>query len=173
MIDFGYGVQLGPLRNEHVWEYFNARNDYSVWRWCRQFDVLREDEHEAWLLSVQTSKKNRMYEILDGERLCGVAGLTDIDPINQRAEFSLYVFPDCQQRGYGKSGLRTLIHHGFNNLNLNRIWGETYEGNPAYKMFEDLGFEKEGIRKEFYFREGRFIDAVLYSLGRAKWLKPS
>lgn len=112
-----------------------------------------------------------MYEVLRGRELVGVCGLTDICPVNQRAEFSLYIFPEHHQQGYGSEALSCLLTHGFKNLNLNRIWGETFDQNPGAKVFERLGFRHEGKREEFYFREGRFIDAHLYSIGRKEWLK--
>lgn len=184
MIDFGTSVRLGPLRHSNSQRYFEARNDYRIWKWCRQNDLLTEDGHDSWLLSVQMNPKIKMYEILanipaDGEgkrpsenfTCVGVCGLTDIDQLNQRAEFSLYIFPSYQSSGYGKSALKTLIEHGFSNLNLNRIWGETFDGNPASETFKVCGFEFEGTRKDFYFRQGRFIDAHLYSIGRERWLK--
>lgn len=182
MIDLGYKVRLGPLRHENLWKYYEARNDYRVWKWCRQFDLLTEDRHESWMLSVQNSSDTRMYEILaktDDKKLqesfqpVGVCGLTSIDHVNQRAEFSLYIFPEYHNQGYGSDGLRTLFTHGFLSLNLNRIWGETFQDNPAITMFENLGMEREGTRKAFYFREGHFIDAHLYAIGREQWLKQS
>jgi ribosomal-protein-alanine N-acetyltransferase len=94
----------------------------------------------------------------------GVCGLTSMDLINRRAEFSLYIGPEFQGQGFGKNALKTLLAHGFRNYGLNRIWGESFEGNPAIAMFESLGFEPEGIRKEFYFKGGKFIDAYLFSI---------
>ena len=174
MIDYGYGVALGPLRRENIQEYFLARNDRTVWQWCRQFDLLTEDGHEAWFNSVQLSHKIRMYEILKNEDIpVGVCGLTDIDHVNQRAEFSVYTFPKRRGNGFGGLALKTLLTHGFKNLNLNRIWGETFDGNPASEVFCKLGFQLEGTRKDFYFRDGKFIDAHLYSMGRDQWLKQS
>lgn len=170
MISFGHGVALGPLREKNLWRYFNERNNRDVWRWCRQFDVLTEHGHESWFQHVQGTPKIRMYEVLrDFDELVGVCGLTDIDHVNQRAEFSLYVFKSFQERGLGKAALKTLVSHGFQNLNLNMIWGETFYDNNAASMFERIGFEQEGTRKNFYFRDGRFIDAKLYSVSREKW----
>jgi hypothetical protein len=101
--------------------------------------------------------------------LVGVCGLTSIDWVNRRAEFSLYIDPDRQKDGLGKAALQTLLHHGFMTLGLNCIWGETFDLNPAAKLFEGLGFIKEGSRRDFYYRDGRFIDAHLYSLLRRHW----
>jgi RimJ/RimL family protein N-acetyltransferase len=110
-----------------------------------------------------------MYGVMRQGDLVGVCGLTSIDLINQRAEFSLYIGPEYQGLGYGKAALLTLITHGFRVLNLNCIWGETFNKNPAAEMFEELGFKKEGTRRDFYFRDGRFINAHLYSLLRSEW----
>jgi len=172
VIDFKHGVSLGPLKRDNIKKYFDARNNYQVWKWCRQYDVLTEDSHETWFKKVQASKSIRMYEVLlGGENLSGVCGLTDIDHVNQRAEFSLYIFPDKMGDGIGTMALKTLLDHAFNNLNLFTVWGETFEGNQASELFEKIGFQKEGNRKNFYFREGKFIDAILYSIGRNKWQK--
>jgi RimJ/RimL family protein N-acetyltransferase len=101
----------------------------------------------------------------------GVCGLTSIDHINSRAEFSLYISPSEHGKGHGKAALRTLVDHAFNDLNLNCVWGETFAGNPAAKMFESVGFKKEGERRAFYYRDGEYITASLYSMlrGEQSW----
>lgn len=110
-----------------------------------------------------------MYEILFfGQGPTGVCGLTSIDRVNQRAEFSLYIAPGDQGQGVGEKALKTLCKHGFNNLNLNSIWGESYVGNPAIHMFEKIGFKPEGKRRQHYFRDGKFIDAHIFSLLRSE-----
>jgi RimJ/RimL family protein N-acetyltransferase len=89
--------------------------------------------------------------------------------VNQRAEFSLYIDPNFHKRGFGAAALRTLLSHGFMNQNLNVIWGETFEGNPAYDMFLKLGMKHEGTRRQFYYNEGNFIDAHLVSITKQEY----
>jgi len=165
-------ISLAPLSSEDSSLAFNWRNNPTIFKWCRQNDFLNLPNHEKWFNSQFDDKNVKFYAIkLTDENLyktIGVAGLTSIDLVNQRAEFSLYVGPENHGKGYGKEALRALVRHGFNILPLNIIWGETYEGNPAYKMFEDVGFKKEGTRREFYNREGKFIDAHLYSIKRGE-----
>jgi hypothetical protein len=81
----------------------------------------------------------------------------------------LYIGPEHQGQGLGEAALQALCDHGFNVLNLNSIWGEAFDGNPAIKMFERVGFKPEGRRRQFYFREGRYIDAILFSLLRDEY----
>jgi hypothetical protein len=162
-------ISLGPLREKNLDLYFRARNHLSVRRWCRQYDLLTEGGHRAWFDGLHKRSDVSMYEILAWDDPVGACGFTSIDHVNQRAEFSLYVFPDHMGKGHGASGLKLLLEHGFDDLNLMHIWGETFEDNPAAKIFERLGMKKEGTRRKFYFREGRFIDAYLYSILRSEW----
>jgi RimJ/RimL family protein N-acetyltransferase len=131
-------------------------------------------DQEGWFERQAKDPSVRMYRIEFGaEKLretVGVCGLTSLDFANRRAEFSLYIGPEHQQRGFGRRALATLLVHGFQNLGLNLIWGETFEGNHAAKMFESLGFKKEGTRRQFYWKDGRFIDAHLYSITRDEWM---
>jgi RimJ/RimL family protein N-acetyltransferase len=99
----------------------------------------------------------------------GVCGLTSIDLVNRRAEFSLYIAPEARGAGHGQAALKTLLSHGFANLGLHSIWGESFEGNPATRIFETLGFKVDGKRRDFYFREGKFINATLHSLLASEW----
>jgi RimJ/RimL family protein N-acetyltransferase len=172
MINTGHGVTLAPVLAKQMGQMLVWRNDRRIWKWCRQNSVISEMAHENWFRSLAGNPKIRMFSIIEEDgTFVGVCGLTDIDPINSRAEFSLYIGPDYHGKGLGKAALKTLLDHGFYDLNLFCIWGETFHGNPAAKMFESLGFQKEGIRRGFYYREGAHIDATLYSMlrGEEQW----
>lgn len=165
MIDFGFGVYLRRIQEDDLGRLFKWRNDHRVWKWCRQNEPLHWSNHEKWFDWQASDKSVTMFAVMDGRDLVGVCGLTDIDRINRRAEFSLYIDPDQVRKGYGKAALETLFRHGFKNLGLNIIWGETFDGNPASKLFESVGMKLEGVRRQFYFRNGLFVDAKLYSIG--------
>ena len=171
MIDFGHGVTLiKPNASWHLDATFNWRNDYRVWKWCRQNDLLNYKNHTEWFNNIVLDQKIEMYTICDGQPV-GVCGLTDIDRVNQRAEFSLYIAPKAQKQGYAKAALKTLLSHGFMNQNMNVIWGETFKGNHAYGLFLKLGMKHEGTRRQFYFKEGKHIDAHLVSMTRQEFME--
>lgn len=102
-------------------------------------------------------------------RHIGVCGLTSIDMTNRRAEFSLYLIPSYQGKHLGSKALTILLEHAFNNLGLMQVWGEVFEGNPAIESFEKLGFKRDGVRRDFYFRDGKFINANLISIKDDEW----
>jgi RimJ/RimL family protein N-acetyltransferase len=173
MIDFGYGVRLfSPTYNDVGSVTFKWRNDYRIWRWCRQNDVLNFKNHVDWFDRISTDNSIKMYTIdSNSGYTIGICGLTDIDRVNQRAEFSLYIGPEYQNKGGATAALKTLISHGFMNQNLNVIWGETFDGNPAYNMFLKLGMKHEGTRRQFYFKEGKYIDAHLVSMTKQEFME--
>lgn len=170
MIDYGFGVTLGPLDPEHRDKALTWRNDRRIYEWCRQFEPIAQHDHSAWFTRQAADSSLRMYAVQSPTGLfVGVCGLTSLDWVNRRAEFSLYIGPEHQKKGFAKAALSTLLSHGFRALNLHLIWGESFEGNPACAMFERLGFFHEGYRRQFYYRDGKYIDAHLYSMTAPDW----
>jgi RimJ/RimL family protein N-acetyltransferase len=170
MVDYGHGVSLQSIAREDLPQMLKWRNDLRIWQWCRQYEPIHPVAHEKWYERQASDPKLSMFKIMTAKGgFIGVCGFTDIDLVNRRAEFSLYVGPEYHGKGYGQACLKTLFTHGFKNLGLNVIWGETFFGNSAANMFEKIGMKKEGVRRQFYFRDGRFIDATLYSITASEW----
>lgn len=163
-------VKLDCIRKKDSEKLLHWRNSESIYKWCRQVDLLTELGHEKWLESHQLDKTVKMYSIANANReLIGVCGLTDIDLLNQRAEFSLYIGPEFQRQGYAKEALRQLLAHAFKCYPFKVIWGETFQGNPALELFYNLGFKFEGTRRNFYFKDGKHINANLISITREEF----
>lgn len=159
-------VRFGPILESDLPILRAWRNDYTTYKWCRQYEPIGEKEHLAWFESLHGDTSRKMYAIYKTKtaEIIGVCGLTSIDWINRRAEFSLYIAPDRKGHGYGEAALRRLLSVGFSVLNLNCIWGESFDGNPAINMFSRVGFKCEGVRREFYYRDGKYISASLWSI---------
>lgn len=160
-------MQLRRIRHSDLPALFDMRNDPAVYMWCRQNAPLHWQRHEEWYQWQAKDSATEMFVLCDDDDtglIYGCCGLTSIDYVNRRAEFSLYIGKEYQGTGYGQQGLQKLFNFGFNFLGLNLIWGETFEGNPAARIFEKIGMEKEGVRRDFYWRDGRYIGATLYSL---------
>ena len=174
MIDHGYGAMLGPVDRAHKERMRQWRNDPRIYAWCRQDGLISDQDQDRWFERQSVDPSIRMFMVLailpskDVEP-CGVAGLTSIDWLNRRAEFSLYVAPGMHRKGLGEKALLTLLSYGFRDLGLHVIWGETFESNPAIKLFKKIGFTQEGTRRGFYWKHGRHIDAHLISMTEDEW----
>lgn len=169
-----FGLELAPVDSSDLELLRGWRNDFSIMQWCRQSDLISDVEQEAWFRRQSTDPTIKMYKIarrVEGVRVpVGACGLTSVDMLNRRAEFSIYVGPEHQRKGYGVAGLGLLLVHAFLNLGLHQIYGETFDGNPGIAMYEALGFKKDGTRRAFYLKDGNMVDAHLYSILRQEWI---
>jgi len=165
MIDYGFGVFLDIINKEDLDHLRCWRNSPQIWRWCRQNDLIYPEQQEKWYHWQRDDQKTRMYSVKNSEmELIGVCGLTDIDLINRRAEFSLYVGLEFQGHGFSKPILKTLFSYGFKELGLRSIWGETFEDNRAQDVFRSIGMIEDGRRRQFYVKNGKHCDAILFSM---------
>ena len=160
MIDYGFGVELDAIEPTDLEQMRRWRNDERIRKWCRQTDLIAPHEQEAWFLGC----REKMFAIRHSGKLVGVAGLTSVDTVARRAEFSLYIGPQHWRKGLARAALKTLFRHGFDSLNLHLIWGETFDGNPALSLFKSLGMVVEGVRRDFYYKGGKYINASLISI---------
>lgn len=169
MISYGNGVSLGPLDVSDCELIRSWRNQRAVWQWCRQNDLISDITQQGWYEAQNQDRSIHMYMIHSNGMKVGVCGLTSHCPNARRAEFSLYIAPEHQRNGYARAALKTLFTHGFKNLNLHSIWGESFDGNPAIELFRSLGMQYEGARRDHYFKDGKYLNANLFSILEHEW----
>lgn len=162
-------IALRALNGCDVAQAYVWRNDPNIRKWCRQHDVISHKQHLAWFDRQDADPTIKMYAITHQSGLVGVCGLTSIDYINRKAEFSLYIGTEFQRRGFATEALELLIDVGFGAYNLHSIYGEAFAENPAIKMFEKIGFTRSGKNRDAYFRDGRYIDAYIFSILSDDW----
>lgn len=153
-------IELRPINDEDLKITRQWRNNPLTYKWCRQYEPVSEAHHIAYWQRVWKDPSTKLF-MLEAELPVGVGGLTSIDWINRKAEFSLYIAHEFSRHHFGEAALKKIVEYGFGTLNLNRIWGEVFQGNPAIEMFQRVGFKIEGRLKGSYFRNGEYIDSIL------------
>ena len=99
-------------------------------------------------------------------KLIGSLGFYDIDWRNRSSEFGILIGDKTYwNQGYGTEAVRLLVEHGFNTLNLNRIFLRVFENNPrAIRAYEKAGFIHEGRLRQAEFRDGKYHDVLIMSI---------
>lgn len=99
-------------------------------------------------------------------RLIGTFAFDHIDWRNRSAEFGIMIGEKVYwNQGYGTEAVRLLAQHGFNTLNLNRIFLHVFENNPrAIRVYEKAGFIHEGRERQAEFKDGKYIDVLVMSI---------
>lgn len=88
------------------------------------------------------------YLFLDNEQnkigyACYLSVLDEIHLLN------IAVHPNFQKQGVAKQALIKMQNH-FKELSFNCILLEVRESNPAINLYKKLGFQQDGIRKNYY-----------------------
>ena len=101
------------------------------------------------------------------DRLIGSAGLIDLNFGRQSIEWGYGVDPDLWGQGYILKIQQAVKNYAFNVLELNRIHGVTMSTNlRTIESITAAGMAHEGIAKEHYCKDGKFIDGWRYGITR-------
>jgi len=95
-----------------------------------------------------------------------------IDYISRAAVFYLAILdPNCWSQGLGTETTQMMMQYAFNTLNLNRIQLHVcQETTAAIKIYQRVGFKKEGVLRQAMYRNGRYYDFWVMGLLRSDWL---
>jgi RimJ/RimL family protein N-acetyltransferase len=74
-------------------------------------------------------------------------------------------------KGYGHAAMQLALRYAFDELNLHRVQLTVFSYNTAaIRLYERLGFQREGTYREFLERDGQRHDMYLYGLLRREWM---
>jgi diamine N-acetyltransferase len=86
-------------------------------------------------------------------------------------EFGIFIGDkSLWDKGYGTEAVELLLLHGFQTLNLNRIYLRVYSTNlRAKRSYEKAGFVLEGTLRQAMYRHGQYADIHIMSVLRPEW----
>lgn len=124
--------------------------------------LLRPLEEHILVIEAKVAGK-------DGEeswKMIGSCGFAPIDWRNGSAEFGINIGEKSYwNQGLGTEAVRLLCKHGFDTLNLNRIYLRVLDTNQrAIRAYEKADFTHEVRMRQAEFRNGRYIDMHVMSI---------
>jgi RimJ/RimL family protein N-acetyltransferase len=145
-------------------------------------DLVTHDEVEPYLAAVGSKGHDEMRADVErsnaepdafgvfvievgGER----AGTMRFERVNARSRIAhlggLAVHPGFRGRRVADEAARAFQRHLFAELSFHRLQLEVYGFNErATSHAERVGFVREGVRRKAYWREGEWVDGVLFGL---------
>jgi len=151
-------------------------NDPDVRRHLMMVQPLSMGQEEKWyaeMLERPAEEQPLCIEIKVGEDwVCiGNLGFLSINHHDRSAELGISIGEKRYwSKGHGTQAVRLLAKHGFENLNLNRIYLQVYETNPrARRCYEKAGFSLDGVMREGRFLEGKYVDVLIMSILKKEW----
>lgn len=126
------------------------------------------EANRAFYDSITTSTTDLVLAIIwrDTREHVGNIGLHRIDPIHRTAELGILIGERrARGRGIGTEAVRLICRHGFNRLNLARIWlGVMADHHGAINCYKRAGFRLEGILRQDIARDGKRVDKLIMGL---------
>jgi len=130
------------------------------------------EKTEKWFDSHvgRTDRYDAVIEV--DNRPVGTIGLLSIDQKNKKAEYYIAMGETAYKgKGIAKEASRLILQYGFDVLKLNRIYLYTESENvAAQKLFEKVGFIKEGLIRSDVFSHGKYADRYVYGMLREEWI---
>ena len=169
-----YRVYLESLAREHATTLSEIGNDPSIAHGIAapgEFPSPYKEENAIEFIKYANDMLNESVEYHFGiflkadSALIGVVGFMHVDMRNKKAELGYWLGKKYQGHGYATEALGIILHFGFLNLGLERVYAQTFSFNEGSKhLLERIGFTLEGrLRKNTLLDEG-FIDDYVYGL---------
>lgn len=164
----GTSIHLRALERADAATILPWVNDQQVTQHLLIHKPMNLAAEEAFIDAANHSEHDAVFGICDraSGHLVGVAGLHRIDAKNRQAMFGIFI-GQAQHRGKGMGTETTslVVRYAFDTLNLHRVWLHVYEDNKrAIRVYEKLGFVREGLLRQDSFRRGRYWNTVVMGL---------
>ena len=171
IIDGNLGLRRPePKDVEAMYQY---RNDPEIVSSLGLFSkgFSRQDITE-WIEFHRKDTEDLVWTIVDSEDHCiGHCGLYRINSRTGVAIIGICIGQsDFRGKGIGKGIIGSVLDYAFNQMNLRKIRAEVMATNlAALNLFEQAGFQAEGILREAKYRNGQYLDFHMLGIFRSEW----
>ena len=143
----------------------------------QSFEPRTPADAQAYLqgtLVAARAQPRRTYDLAvvlrTSDRLIGRCGLHLSNPELREGMVWYTLLRALWGQGYIPEALRALVHFGFTELKLHRVWAECDPLNrPSYRVLEKLGMRREGHLRENAWVKGGWADSFLYAMLDREW----
>jgi RimJ/RimL family protein N-acetyltransferase len=173
---YGKRIRLRGMERNDIPRSFEWINDPEVNEGLAVYLPMSLRDEEQWfdqMAQRDQAEKPMAIEARDGGgwKLIGNCGVFNIEWTNRSAELGIAIGEkSVWNQGYGTETMKLLLEHGFETLNLNRIYLRVYSTNPrAIHAYEKAGFVLEGTLREAVYRHGQYANVHIMSVLRSEW----
>ena len=150
-LDFLYELE----NDSRVWEISGTTAPYSKHVLKQYLENAHRDIYDVKQLRLCICKKNKVIGLID---------LFDFDPQHKRAGIGIIVREETDRnKGVGSQAISLLCDYVFSVLGLKQLFANVLEDNTAsIHLFEKMGFQKVGVKKDWIFSNGVYKNEILY-----------
>lgn len=129
--------------------------------------------HKNWFAKLQGDTLNQRFAIdTQDQGIIGISSIMHIDWRNNHAWHGIVLGDrDIRGKGYGIDAVMATMRYAFDEMHLERLDGSMIAYNDISISFycDKLGWKKEGVRRNYYFRKGRYWDQIVVGITKADY----
>jgi len=147
-------------------------------RFLRQYKLLTLYNQKEWFETISSDPTQSIFAIIyndtDEYELIGYCGIINIVHKNKTGEISFLVdskrITSDEYKKDFLAVLNMLCEHGFNDLNLNKLYTETFSFRKTHLfVLNNFGFSHDGTLREHIYENGNYHDSFIHSLLKIEW----
>lgn len=147
---------LSIENNQNFWKVSETIVPFSRF----QLEQFIENAH----LDIYATKQFRfiIYQSLNLIPV-GIIDYYDFDPKNKRVGIGIVIAEEEQGKGYAKQAIDQILNHAQNVLLVHQVYAKIHSSNTiSIKCFENCGFKKTVVLKEWYFDGKGYEDELIF-----------
>ena len=162
-------IFLTPLNESDLDSIYEWQNSPSLRDLTMGFRFpIQKETAKDWLRSIkeQNSKSRIVFAIRLKTDLVGTISLHSIEQYQRKSLFGIYIGNKTHRnKGIGFVSTCLILDYAFKGLDFRKVSLEVIEKNPnAIALYERIGFQREGKKREEYYMDGKYIDTYLYGI---------
>ncbi|WP_420976758.1 GNAT family N-acetyltransferase [Bacillus vallismortis] len=167
-------LTLRKITDQDVKTIFACFSNHEV---TRYYGLENMESIEQAISMVQTFsglyQENRGIrwgiERKDTKELIGTIGFHALAQKHRRAEIGYEIIPAHWRNGFASEAISTVVSYGVATLRLTRIGAVVFTENEASnRLLVKMGFQKEGVLRQYMYQDGIPYDTNVYSMVTSK-----
>ncbi len=175
----GKRIRLRAAEREDITIFLNWVNDEEITDNLDLVYPISRTEEEQWyenMLAKPPTEHVMVIEIKPPKQgdpfiPIGDCQFFNFDWRNRSAEIGIMIGEKAfWGQGYGTDTMRLLLKHGFETINLHRIWLQVFAHNKrGIHVYEKVGFKSEGKFRQAHYFHGKYVDIHIMSVLKHEW----
>ena len=156
-----------------IYDVVKANYDHlrSFMWWAKpEYSLVDAREFIAQGVADARQKKSLGFGIFREGKVIGSIGFVKFDSDAKTTEIGYWIDRDEEGKGIISRACKLLIDYAFNEMKLNRIEIRcSTENVRSAAIPQRFGFVREGVLRQYAFRNGKLHDFAIYGLLAAEW----
>jgi RimJ/RimL family protein N-acetyltransferase len=162
------------VRHDDIPTFIKWAEDEDMMRHLRIGPIAPDSEADLkeWIDNLHKSNTIQAFVVrpLEDDTTAGFVNLMDINWMNGSSILAIAIDSAYQGKGYGREAMEMILRFAFHELNLYRVGLGVFSYNArAMRLYESIGFVREGTIRGAVHRDGQRFDMLMYGILCDEW----